>query len=231
MPAGSRVRVIRSQRAIDTANAALKRDILRHHPDNATSPLAWANPSPSRSHASTTPRLRRAPQALPSNPREPVPSPAKTLSSTWVVWANLTLPSRLVYRRHGRGLRHGLLVRTQGTRHRLQGAGRGHSSPYAAIARDLDNVAPFPQTALTATSVVTPAAAEGAPANPESSSTPIAAQADYASTKPFLCVVVTTPRFAALARDLGADVIYATTDSLDAANISPPRSGARYHSL
>ena len=85
-------------------------------------------------------------------------------------------------------------------------------------------MAPFPQTALTASAVVASAAAEGAPAKPESSSAHNDAQVDYAPTKPALCVVVTTPHFAALARELGADVLYATTDSLDAANISPSQA-------
>ena len=224
MPAGSRVRVIRSQRAIDTANAALKRDILRHRPVDVHITARLGQPFTVALSCVDNPSLTARATGFTVEPARTRPVTREDLIEH--VGRMGTSPfqaaSFTVDMDEGCGMGFSSVHKVRATA--CKSLEEAILSPYAAIARDLDNMAPFPQTALTASAVVASAAAEGAPAKPESSSAHNDAQVDYAPTKPALCVVVTTPHFAALARELGADVLYATTDSLDAANISPSQA-------
>ena len=207
MPAGSRVRVIRSQRAIDTANAALKRDILRRRPVDVHITARLGQPFTVALSCVDNPSLTARATGFTVEPARTRPVTREDLIEH--VGRMGTSPfqaaSFTVDMDEGCGMGFSSVHKVRATA--CKSLEEAILSPYAAIARDLDNVAPLAQAALTASPAATPAAGE--------------APVPLTPTTPALCVVVTTPHAAALARDLGADVLYATTDSLDAANISP----------
>ena len=242
MPAGSRVRVIRSQRAIDVANAALKRDILRRRSVKVHIRARLGEPfSVTLSCADN-------------------PSQAATATGFTVEAARTRPVSREDLIEHVGRMGSSPFEAASYTVDMDPDCGMGFSSvhkvraaackaledvilaPHAVLASELDSLAPLAQTALTASSparyVSSPASGSIAPAvsgsiaSAASGSIAPAVSGSIASAasgssapatpgEPSVCVAVATLQHAALARELGADVVYATTDSLDAANVSP----------
>ena len=200
MPPGCRVRVIRSQAAIDAAGAALKRDVLR------------------RRKVDVAVRARRGePFAVTITCAD---DPSLTATATgFTVEAARTRP----------------VSATDLAEH----VGRMGSSPFEAASFDID----LDENCGMGFSAVHKVRAAACKALEETILTPYTQRADTlekpraitesalpAKTnrdKPQICATVTTLDAAEAARSEGAEVIYMTTDALDAAELSPAAARER----
>ena len=87
MPEGCRVRVIRSQRAIDAAGAALKRDVLRRRAVDVSVVARLCEPFTVTLTCCDDPALTATATGLPSRPPRPAPSRRPIWLSMWAAWA------------------------------------------------------------------------------------------------------------------------------------------------
>ncbi len=229
MPAGSRVRAIRSQRAIDTANAALKRDVLRHRPVDVHISARLGRPFTVTLACANDPLLTATAEGFIVEPARTRPVTRQDLIEH--VGRMGTTPfkpvSFTVDMDDGCGMAFSSVHKVRAAA--CKALEETILAPYADLARELDAIAPIDQTALIARVSAGPmepsrsSARNSAHATPTSASHAVAARG-AADADALLCCVVTTPQAAALARDLGADAVYATVDSLDAAGVSPQQA-------
>lgn len=99
MPEGCRVRVIRSQSAIDAAGAALKRDVLRRRAVDVSVVARLGEPFTVTLTCCDNPALTATATASPSRPPRPAPSRHPIWLSTSGAWAPLPLrPRALMWR-------------------------------------------------------------------------------------------------------------------------------------
>ena len=204
MPTGSRVRVIRSQVAIDTANAALKRDILRHRPVDVHVTARLGQPFSVTLACADDPSICATATGFTVEPARTRPVTQEDLvehvgrmGSTPFTAASFTVDLD-----EGCGMGFSSVHNVRAAA--CKALEKAVLAPHRDLARSLDALGPLQDTALIAHGE-TPAEAS----RPQ---------------QPSLCVVVTTPAAARIAREFGADVLYATTDSMDAADIDPAQA-------
>lgn len=195
MPEGCRVRVIRSQRAIDAAGAALKRDVLRRRAVDVTVVARLGEPRlPLRSPVATILRLRPRPRALPSR----LPRPAPVEASDLVEHVGRMGSSPFEAASFDVSLD--------------AGCGMGFSAVHkvrAAACKALEEaiLAPYDERARTLELPVLDKCTRPMP--------------EHYRDEPQICATVTSLEAAEAARAEGATRIYMTTDALDAAELSP----------
>ena len=221
MPEGSRVRVIRSQAAIDTAAAALKRDVPRRRPVDVRVTARLGRPFAVELTCSDDPSLTARVEGF-------------------TVEAARTRPvSREDLLEHV-GRMGGSPFEAAGFQVELdEGCGMGFSAvhkvraaacealeqailaPHEALAAEVRALPPFKGAARTATAT----AAGGARGSAEAGAS-IAARSGSA-TAIEVCALAASPEAAEAARAAGADRVYLPVDALDAAGIDPDEAAER----
>lgn len=222
MPAESRVRVIRSQRAIDVANAALKRDVLRRRAVDVHIAARLDQPFSVTLSCVDDPSLAASASGFTVEPartrpvtREDLIEHVGRMGSSPFEAASFTIEMDPGC---GMGFSSVHKVRAAACK-ALEDA---ILAPHNALSQELEDLAPFSCSALVASTD-----SHGTPAcNPSAAhrAVPVDMDAPDGQANAALCAVVTTPRAAQIALEAGADAIYATTDSLEAAGINPSQA-------
>ena len=195
MPEGCRVRVIRSQRAIDAAGAALKRDVLRRRAVDVTVVARLGEPFAVTLTCCDDPfAYRPRPRALPSRP----PRPARSRRPIWLSTSGRMGSSPFEAASFDVALD--------------EGCGMGFSAVHkvrAAACKALEEaiLAPYDERARTLELPVLDKCTRPMP--------------EHYRDEPQICATVTSLEAAEAARAEGATRIYMTTDALEAVGLSP----------
>lgn len=127
MPEGCRVRVIRSQRAIDAAGAALKRDVLRRRAVDVSVVARLGEPFTVTLTCSDNPALTATATASPSRPPRPAPSRRQTWLSMWACMGSSPFEAASFDVALDEGCGQGFSAVHKVRAARLQSIGGGHS--------------------------------------------------------------------------------------------------------
>ena len=216
MPEGCRVRVIRSQAAIDAAGAALKREVLRrrkvdvgvaaHRGESFAVTLTCAD-DPALTATATGFTIEAA-RTRPVSADDLAEHVGRMGSSPFEA------ASFEIDLDEGCGMGFSAVHKVRAAACKL--LEERILEPYAERARALETLS-FDKVPEHARVVATQLRADAGAAAPDID----------ASAAPLICATVTTPEAAEAARDEGADVIYMTTDTLEAAGVTPADARAR----
>ena len=224
MPAGSRVRVIRSQAAIDTAAAALKRDVPRRRAVDVRVTARLGQPFAVELTCADDPSLTaraegftvEAARTRPVSREDLVEHVGRMGGSPFVA------SSFQVELDEGCGMGFSAVHKVRAAA--CEALERAILAPHEMLAAEVRALPPFKGTALTALTVE--ASAAGNASGPREAG---AADTDQRGAAPDLevCALAASVDAAKAARAAGADRVYLPVDVLDAVGIAPDEAAAR----